>query len=289
MRIANVMLADGRKALSRIETDSTAGDYVVPVLLHSDTLGHDPLRYLASTQTAVESLTPVGAELPLTSCTLMSPVLAPSKILAVGLNYIPHATETALDLPKTPLLFSKYPSCIIGPGQAIRYDRRDTVEVDYEAELAVVIGRATKDVSPERALDHVLGYTVCNDVSARDIQFADGQWVRGKSLDTFCPLGPWLVTSDELGDPQTLKISAVVNGTVLQKAATSEMIFSVAQLISYFSRTITLAPGDVIATGTPAGVGYTRTPPVYLRDGDMVEVRVDRIGTLTNPVQVSGN
>lgn len=288
MRIANVILPEGRRALARVETGCAADDYVIPVLFHEGAHGHDPLRYLASTETALESLTPVGVSLPLRSCTLMTPVLAPSKILAVGLNYAPHAAETSIELPETPLLFSKYPSSIIGPGEPIRYHTRDTVQVDYEAELAVVIGRTAKDVSPERALEHVLGYTVCNDVSARDIQFADGQWIRGKSLDTFCPLGPWLVTSDELGDPQTLEISAIVNNTVLQKAATSEMIFSVAQLISYFSRTITLVPGDVIATGTPAGVGYTRTPPIYLRDGDVVEIHVDRIGTLTNPVRVSG-
>jgi 5-carboxymethyl-2-hydroxymuconate isomerase len=165
----------------------------------------------------------------------------------------------------------------------------DTGEVDYEAELAVVIGRTARDVPVTTALDHVLGYTCLNDVSARDLQFGDGQWVRGKSLDTFCPLGPWLVTADEILDPGALRIRCIVNGEVLQDAMTSEMVHSVPELIAFCSRFMTLEPGDIIATGTPAGVGVFRQPPRFLRDGDVVAVDIDGIGRLTNPCRVMGS
>ena len=217
---------------------------------------------------------------------LLAPLLRPSKIVAIGRNYREHAAEEGVDVPAAPLMFAKFPSSIVGPGDEIRWSARLTDSVDFEAELAVVIGTAARDVPMESALQHVFGYTCLNDVSARDLQFGDGQWIRGKSLDTFCPVGPVVVTADEIVDPQALGIRCRVNGDLLQDASTSQMYFTVAELISYCSRNFTLEPGDLIATGTPSGVGVFRDPPVYLRDGDVVTVEIDGIGTLSNPCRV---
>jgi 2-keto-4-pentenoate hydratase/2-oxohepta-3-ene-1,7-dioic acid hydratase in catechol pathway len=216
----------------------------------------------------------------------LAPVGDPRKIVAIGLNYVDHAAEATMKLPEEPLVFAKFPSSIIGPDAPIRWSRGLTDGVDYEAELAVVIGRPARDVSVEDALDHVFGYTCLNDVSARDLQFADGQWVRGKSLDTFCPIGPWIVTADEIPDPQALSISCRIGDEVLQEATTADMIFGVAELISRLSRSFTLETGDVIATGTPPGVGWFRDPRRVLADGDTVTVEIGRIGALSNPVVV---
>lgn len=213
---------------------------------------------------------------------LLAPV-APPKVVCVGLNYVSHGDETGLTLPDAPLLFAKFPTSIVGPGAAIVLPRGST-QVDYEAELGVVIGRRASDVPTSVALATVWGYTCLNDVSARDLQFADGQWVRGKSQDTFCPMGPVVVTAEEIEDPQALEVSCRVNGELRQRASTADMIFGVAELISYISRGITLEPGDVIATGTPAGVGMSMDPPSYLAAGDVVDVTVSGIGTLRNPV-----
>jgi len=212
------------------------------------------------------------------------PPVRPASIVCVGLNYRDHAAESGVDLPAAPLLFAKLPSSVAGPGEDIVIPSI-TQQVDYEAELGVVIGRAARAVSVSDALAHVLGYTCVNDVSARDLQFADGQWIRGKSLDTFCPIGPWIVTADEIPDPQALGIRCLVNGEALQDSSTSQMVFGVAELISYISQGITLQPGDVIATGTPAGVGFARTPPVFLHPGDTVTVSIDGIGELSNGVR----
>lgn len=215
----------------------------------------------------------------------LSPVANPSKLFAIGLNYADHARETGAKLPDTPVVFVKTTNSICGPGDPIRIPAAAPGQVDYEAELAVVIGRRAFNVSEADALDYVLGYTCCNDVSARDAQFAGGgQWVRGKSFDTFAPLGPWIVTAEEIPDPQALPVRCVVNGQTLQDSTTAEMVFSVAELVSFLSRDITLEPGDVISTGTPAGVGFTRNPQVLLRPGDTVSVEIDGVGTLTNPV-----
>ena len=215
--------------------------------------------------------------------------LVPSAILAIGLNYHKHAEETGQKLPKYPVLFMKNPASVTNPGDPIILHPTcmEPPEVDYEVELAVVIGKTAKDVSTENALDHVLGYTVANDVSARRWQGGrgSGQWVRGKSFDTFCPLGPELVTADELTDPQKLRLTCVLNGEVMQDANTSDMIFPVAELISFLSTGMTLLPGAVILTGTPSGVGFTRKPPVFLMPGDKVEMTVEGIGTLSNPVE----
>ena len=219
---------------------------------------------------------------PLADAELLAPVPRPGKIVAIGRNYREHTAEEGVEPPPAPLIFAKFPSAVVGHGAEVRWDPGLSGQVDYEAELAVVIGRPARHVGVAEALDYVLGYTCLNDVSARDIQFGDGQWVRGKSLDTFCPMGPELVTADEIGDPQDLAISCSVGGERLQEARTSAMYFGVAEIISYCSTSFTLEPGDVIATGTPGGVGVFRDPPRFLGDGDRVTVEIERIGRLEN-------
>ncbi|HKI46280.1 MAG TPA: fumarylacetoacetate hydrolase family protein [Balneolales bacterium] len=216
---------------------------------------------------------------------LDAPLNNPSKIVAIGLNYVDHASESKMELPESPLVFTKFPSSITAPFGSIRIPENLTNEVDYEAELGVVIGRKAKNVPLNQALSYVFGYTVLNDVSARDLQFGDKQWVRGKSLDTFCPMGPFIITADEIPDPQNLEIGCSVNGQTLQDANTKDMIFNVADLISQLSYSFTLEPGDIIATGTPSGVGFSRKPPVLLKPGDTVKTWVKGIGELVNPVK----
>jgi 2,4-didehydro-3-deoxy-L-rhamnonate hydrolase len=207
----------------------------------------------------------------------------PGKIVCVGLNYRDHAEEQDVELPERPLLFAKWANALVGHGEPIRLPAISR-RVDYEAELGVVIGAHVRGISVEQALDAVAGYVCVNDVSARDLQFSDRQWVRGKSLDTFCPVGPRLVPAEEVGDPQSLRIRALLNGEVMQDSSTANMVFGVAELVSFVSEAITLEPGDLIATGTPAGVGVWRKPPVFLQPGDEISVEIDGIGTLTNPV-----
>lgn len=219
---------------------------------------------------------------------LGAPIPNPGKIVAIGLNYADHAAEGNVPVPTAPLVFAKFPSTIVGPGDIISWDRGLTDRVDYEAELGVVIGARARNVSEDDALDHVFGYTCVNDVSARDLQFGDGQWIRGKSLDTFCPVGPWIVTADEIPDPQALSIACLVNGEALQDSTTANMFFGVRTLISYCSRAFTLEPGDLIATGTPAGVGIYKKPPRLLRDGDEVVIRIGGIGELRNTCRPTG-
>jgi 2-keto-4-pentenoate hydratase/2-oxohepta-3-ene-1,7-dioic acid hydratase in catechol pathway len=222
---------------------------------------------------------------PLDALTILAPVPRPGKIVAIGLNYHAHAIEQNVEPPKAPLIFAKFPTSVIGTGAAITWDPTLTSQVDYEAELACVIGRRAREVPEASALEYVLGYTCGNDVTARDIQFGDRQWVRGKSLDTFCPLGPWIVTRDEIPDPQALRVRATVAGETLQDGHTRDMVFSVAQIIAHASRAFTLEPGDVIMTGTPSGVGVSREPQRFLGDGDVVEVEIEGIGVLRNPCQ----
>jgi 2-keto-4-pentenoate hydratase/2-oxohepta-3-ene-1,7-dioic acid hydratase in catechol pathway len=217
---------------------------------------------------------------------LLAPVV-PTAILAIGLNYRQHAHETRAAIPEFPVLFFKNLSAIQNPGDPILIPTHlRSTEVDYEGELAVVIGRACKNVSRREALNYVAGYTCANDVSARDWQkkWGGGQWCRGKSFDTFCPLGPCLVTPDELPNPNDLRLRTIVNGEVLQDCRTSDMIFDVPALIEFLSGSTTLLPGTVILTGTPHGVGMARTPPRWLRAGDTVTVEIEGIGQLTNPV-----
>ena len=214
----------------------------------------------------------------------MGPLFRPRNVLCIGLNYKDHATEGGVPLPEKPVVFAKLTGCMIGPGAPIVLPP-DTKEVDYEAELAVVIGRKCRGVSAADALKYVAGYTCLNDVSARDFQRGDGQWVRAKSQDTFGPMGPYLVTSDDIPDPQTLPIRCILNGTTLQDSNTDKMIFGVRELIAFISRGITLEPGDVITTGTPHGVGFARKPPIFLKAGDEVVVEIEGIGKLVNPVK----
>jgi 2-keto-4-pentenoate hydratase/2-oxohepta-3-ene-1,7-dioic acid hydratase in catechol pathway len=209
---------------------------------------------------------------------------SPNDVFCVGLNYRDHAQESNAPIPQQPVLFAKWTSAMIGPGQNIVLPP-NTQEVDYEAELGVVIGRKCRGVSAEKALDYVAGYVCVNDISARDFQRTDGQWVRAKSQDTFGPVGPCLVTRDELTDPQVLGIRCSVNGRILQNSNTREMIFGVRELIAFISRGITLYPGDLISTGTPPGVGFAQKPPVFLHAGDEVVVEIDGIGQLSNPVK----
>jgi 2-keto-4-pentenoate hydratase/2-oxohepta-3-ene-1,7-dioic acid hydratase in catechol pathway len=211
------------------------------------------------------------------------PIDRPGKIVCVGLNYRDHAEEQGVDLPTAPLLFAKWQNTLIGPGEPIVIPPIVT-KCDYEAELGVVIGSRVRDASAENALEAVAGYICVNDVSARDLQFADAQWTRGKSPDTFCPVGPRLVPRDEIPDPQSLAIRAVLNGETKQESTTANMVFGVADLIAYITQTITLEPGDLIATGTPAGVGVFRKPPVFMQPGDEITIEIEGLGSLTNPV-----
>jgi 2-keto-4-pentenoate hydratase/2-oxohepta-3-ene-1,7-dioic acid hydratase in catechol pathway len=211
------------------------------------------------------------------------PVPDPDKILCLGLNYRAHAEESAMEVPVAPVLFAKFRNALVGTGTAVELPAASAT-VDYEGELAVVIGRRCKHVEESDALSVVAGYMPLNDISARDLQLQTGQWTAGKAPDTFAPCGPALVTADEVGDPQALTLTTRLNGKTVQHASTAEMIFPVASTIAFISRVITLDPGDIIATGTPSGVGQSRTPPLYLKPGDEVEVEISRVGTLRSPI-----
>ncbi len=240
---------------------------------------------LATTLAKARRLLEAGAHelLPLQSLQLGPAIPDPDKIICVGLNYADHAAESHMELPKVPVLFPKFRNSLIGAYDDIVLPGFST-QIDYEAELAVIIGRTAKDVSEQDALKYVAGYCAMNDVSARDWQFLTNQWMIGKAIDTFGPLGPGIVPATDIPDPQDLKVIARVNGQVLQNGTTREMIFSVAKCVSFISQVMTLVPGDVISTGTPAGVGQSRKPPIFLRDGDVVEVEVEHIGSLKNKV-----
>jgi len=223
------------------------------------------------------------AGMPLAQVTLKAPIPRPGKIICIGQNYREHVRETKATVPDTPVIFAKYGNAVIGHGEPVVLPAA-VERPDYEGELGVVIGRRCRNVPEAQALDYVAGYTVINDVSARDWQFRNSQWTLGKTPDTFCPMGPALVTADEVGNVQNLDLRTIVSGEVLQHGHTSDMIFSVANLIWDMARIMTLEPGDVIATGTPSGVGFTRTPPRLLRPGDVVRIEIERIGALENPV-----
>jgi len=212
-----------------------------------------------------------------------APVPRPGKVICIGLNYRDHAAESNMPIPEKPVMFSKFSNCVIAPGEPVVVPSTSE-QVDYEAELAVVIGRRAKHVSADGAYDYVLGYTAFNDVSARDFQFADGQWQRGKSCDTFAPMGQTIVTTDVIKDPHKLSIKLVLNGQTMQDSNTDQLIFGVPALIEFITQSITLEPGDVIATGTPPGVGFARKPPVFLKPGDRMEVLIEGMGGLGNPV-----
>jgi len=214
------------------------------------------------------------------------PPLLPGKILAIGRNYAEHARELNNEAPSEPLVFAIMPSALIGDGDIIEWEAEMTAQVDWEGELAVIIGTRARKVSAADALDAVFGYTIANDISARDLQSRDKQWTRAKGLDTFCPLGPVIVSADEIPDPQNLRIVTTVDGVEMQNGSTADMIFDVRFLIAHLSRAFTLNPGDVILTGTPAGVGKARKPPQFLGDGSVVSVEIEGIGKLTNRCRV---
>ena len=215
-----------------------------------------------------------------------APVPRPGKLICIGLNYRDHAAESNMPIPERPVIFSKFPTCVIAPGELVVIPPTSQ-QVDYEAELALVIGRRAKNVKATHAIDDVLGYTAFNDVSARDFQFADGQWQRGKSCDTFAPMGPTIVTTDTITDPHKLSIKLVLNGQTMQDSNTDQLIFGIPELIEFLTESITLEPGDVIATGTPPGVGFARKPPVFLKPGDQMEVLIEGIGGLGTVVAAS--
>lgn len=221
--------------------------------------------------------------IPLEKARLRAPIPRPGKLICVGRNYAEHARERGAELPAQPIFFLKSNNTICGPGEAIVLPPNSS-QVDYEAEFAVVIGKGGRRIPEEEAYEHIAGYTILNDVSARDMQAQDKQWFRGKSCDTFAPTGPWIVTREEVPDPHSLRLSLTLNGRTMQDANTRDMIFKVPFLVSYLSQTLTWEVGDILSTGTPEGVGAHQTPPVFLQPGDSVSITVERIGTLTNPV-----
>ncbi|HHU50989.1 MAG TPA: fumarylacetoacetate hydrolase family protein [Firmicutes bacterium] len=237
---------------------------------------------LAKLKKGKASLLGSGIVYKLSKVRVMAPLLRPGKIICIGWNYSKHADEAGSELPEEPVFFNKFATSIIGP-QAPIVLPAISKQVDYEAELAVVIGKRGKRIPEEAAMEYVAGYTAFNDISARDLQFRD-QWVKGKALDTFAPLGPFLVTQEEVPDPHNLRIRLLLNGEVMQDASTGMMIFKIPTLISFLSQFFTLEPGDIIATGTPEGVGFTRDPQVLLKPGDRVTVSIERVGELSNPV-----
>lgn len=248
------------------------GDHVVP-------MGEDIRGYLGGEVPPRE-----GAAVPLAALTLLAPVPWPSKIICIGLNYRDHALEAGQPIPDEPVLFGKFGNSLVGPDADVVIPQAASSAIDFEAELGVVMGRRASRVSSAAALDYVAGYMCVNDVSDRKLQMRSGQWLRGKAIDTFMPAGPWLTTVDEVPGPQSLWIRCSVNSESRQSSNTSQMIFGVAEIISFISETITLFPGDVIATGTPAGVGMAAKPPRYLRVGDQVAVAIEGLGVLRNRI-----
>jgi 2-keto-4-pentenoate hydratase/2-oxohepta-3-ene-1,7-dioic acid hydratase in catechol pathway len=251
-----------------------------PTLLHLIQGGAEALQRVQ----ALIANPHAGAVAPLAAVRLLAPLSRPPKIICVGLNYRDHALECNAEIPKVPTVFSKYTTAIIGPGDAIVLPKHSNAP-DYEAEFAVVIGKGGRYISKDRWRDHVFGYTNLNDVSARDFQEATSQWMIGKTFDTFAPIGPAIVTADEIPDPHTLDIQMIINGEVLQSSNTSQMVFRIADLIEHISSVFTLEPGDIISTGTPAGVGEAKKPPRWLRPGDQVVVRISGIPELHNEVR----
>ena len=283
MRYATVNSPAGKPVLVRIDKNDTA----TPIGRAFETVGVDPLRVLFANRRSPHRAAAIDEPFPMGRVRkFYSPVTAPSKVVSVGANYRQHVAEIGLEVPPFPTSFAKYPSALIGHRDAIRYRRRDTKQVDYENELMIVIGRRARDVKARDALDHVFGYTVVNDVSARDHQFSGDQFTRSKSFDTFMPVGPWIVDTTEISDPQKLPIRTRVNGKEVQNNNTSDQIFPCAKIVEFLSRYITLEPGDMITTGTPEGVGWGRKPQLFLKHGDVLESEIVGIGTLRNPIKV---
>jgi 2-keto-4-pentenoate hydratase/2-oxohepta-3-ene-1,7-dioic acid hydratase in catechol pathway len=278
MRLARVRTNDGRAQFAL----SAGDDGWVPVQslgVKDGTTG----EVIAALRGADTSSLEGSANL-LEDVEFLNPIVPPTKLLAIGLNYLDHINETKSKQPENPILFAKFPNSLNDPYGRIIIDPRLTERGDYEVELVVVIGETTKGISEDDALSCIFGYTVANDVSARDWQRADGQFDRSKSFDTFCPIGPWITTADQVSDPQGLPLRSWVNGELRQDSSTKEMLFSVAYLIYYLARGMTLEPGDVILTGTPHGVGFAMDPPQYLKPGDVVECEVEGLGRLKHEI-----
>jgi len=257
--------------VARIRTEDDTTSYAVVQQDGYRLIEGEPFEGIVQTETVV----------PAREARLLPPV-TPRQVVAIGLNYRQHAAESGMALPEAPVLFVKTPNTVVGPDERIVLPCSAPDEVDYEAELVIIMGRDAKNVPEKRALDYVFGYTCGNDISARDCQLRfDKQWARGKCFDTFAPTGPWIATGI---DGDNLNIKLTLNGTVLQDSNTSDMVFSCAYLVSYLSRCMTLYKGSMIMTGTPPGVGFARKPPVWLREGDMVSVEIEHIGRLTNTV-----
>lgn len=274
-----------------------SGELVYP-LSQTGQLPNDLVSFIAAGEPALnaarEALTAqqLGPGLPLAEVELMAPILRPPKnIICLGLNYTGHAAESARAtggnpaLPEHPVVFTKAPTTLNGPTAPIPYDAAISTAIDWEVELAVIVGRRGRAIAEEEALDYVFGYTILNDITARDLQQRHRQFFLGKSLDGSCPMGPWIVTADEIPDPQALRLTSHVNGVLKQEGSTAEQIFGVARTLSILSRGMTLEPGDIITTGTPEGVGFARTPPEYLRPGDEVICTIEGIGELRNRVE----
>jgi 2-keto-4-pentenoate hydratase/2-oxohepta-3-ene-1,7-dioic acid hydratase in catechol pathway len=281
MRLAHLTAAE--RPLAVAEGNRVAALAMDGTATVDELIAAGPPAWEAARKAAAAALDDGGE--PLQPGMLDAPLKAPSKIACVGLNYHDHCRETGMAAPERPLIFAKFPSSLAGPDAAIEWPEGLTEQVDWEVELAVVIGQRIRHAGAGEALNAVFGYTAANDVSARDLQFADQQWVRAKSIDSFCPLGPVIVTPDEFGDPQDKRLIARVNGETMQDSTTAEMIFGVAEIVSFLSRACTLEPGDLILTGTPWGVGGFRDPPVFLSPGDTVEVEVEGVGVLANDVR----
>lgn len=280
MKLVTYELA-GRRGIGALKTDRL-------IDLTAAGLSSSMREFISAGPAALEAAAKLNTPtLALAEVRLLAPVPDPQKVIAIGLNYMDHCREQNVPVPTSPLVFAKFPSSIIGPEETIHYDPALTSQVDWEAELGVVIGRRARHVSRAEALSYVFGYTPLNDVSARDLQFGDRQWVRGKSLDTFCPFGPAITTADEIPNPQALRIYSRVNGVTMQNSSTAEMVFPVDELIAYLSNAFTLEPGDIIATGTPDGVGVFRNPKVFLQNGDRVEIEIENLGVLSNPVKTA--
>ena len=242
-------------------------------------LGTDILSWIASGRASA----PGGSSHDLASVAILAPIPRPPKLICVGLNYRDHAAEARMEIPAVPTIFNKFPQVVIGPGESIVLPKVSR-KPDYEAEFTFVIGRGGRYIPAAQAMEHVFGYTIINDVSARDYQMATTQWLMGKTFDTFAPMGPWITTADEIADPHALDISLEIGGETLQQSNTRELIFKIPELIEYISSVVTLEPGDVVATGTPSGVGFARKPPRWLRPGDEVIVRIEGLGELRNPI-----
>ena len=283
MKLISYETSDGHRHLGALQQDRVLD-------LHRASAGELPGDMLEFLQLGADAMAQARnlaaaeqADTALDSVRLLAPITNPGKIVAIGLNYMDHVREGGFDVPEFATMFCKYPSAIIGNGEEIRWSARLTQQVDYEAELGLVIGKTARNVAAANAYEYIAGYLNCNDVTARDLQFRPGdQWLRGKCLDSFCPLGPWLACRDEIADPHDLAIQCRVNGEVVQDSNTSQIIHRIPQLIEYLSEAFTLEPGDVIITGTPSGVGAFRKPPLWLGDGDLVEVEVAGLGVLQN-------